>query len=242
MKRKSLAAIGLVAVILLACAWVAARLAPHPPRLPDMGLFHRSKVDGAGHMRGVVQVDLMRTILAGRPGKGGGASPRVPSQDHPLLGVSAPRFVRPDADGATWDLGRQLADGPVVLVLHLGFTCVACVTHLVELDAAGPRFRERDARVVALGADPPDPDRGRARAAVGLRFPTLDDPGHSVALAYGAWAPTPGGVPDEGEPSHATFLIGRDGRVRWAHVGDRPFRDVDALLAELDAIEPPPPR
>jgi peroxiredoxin len=36
--------------------------------------------------------------------------------------------------------------------------------------------------------------------------------------------------------SHGTFLIDRDGRVRWQDVGGQPFMDHDRLLAELEQM------
>ncbi len=114
------------------------------------------------------------------------AGHRVPSQDHRLLGRPAPALVLEGRLGQ--DLGparRELADGPVVVVFYLGSTCVACVTHLVELDVAMPRFRERGARVLAVSGDAPEfslrtdaqvrwfsdpaPERSRPRGLHGLR-------------------------------------------------------------------------
>ena len=76
--------------------------------------------------------------------------------------------------------------------------------------------------------------RERLRRYGGFQIPLLSDPDHSVALSYGVWKPVPGGDPDDGEPLHGTFVIDRGGAVRWANIGDRPFGDIDALLAELD--------
>ncbi len=89
------------------------------------------------------------------------AAHRAASRPHPLLGRPAPPVVLADAGGTTRDLRRQLADGPVVVVFYLGSTCMACVTHLVELDAALPRFRERRATVWAVSADTPEISRRR---------------------------------------------------------------------------------
>ncbi len=45
--------------------------------------------------------------------------------------------------GKTWNLGEEVSNGPVVVVFYLGSTCMACVTHLVELDVAMSRFDKR---------------------------------------------------------------------------------------------------
>ncbi len=239
--RTWIIASGLIAVIVLSLTWAGITIDGQRPRRPVAGSFHRSKVNTTGHTRGIVQVDLMRKILADRAlsaapasGPDDPAGHRVPSQAHPLLGRPAPPFVLRDADGQTRDLRDQLAGGPVVVVFYLGASCMACVSHLVELDAALPRFRERGAVVWAVSADEPEVSRRRAGRFGELAIPSLSDPDHSVATAYGAWKPISGGSTDDGEALHGTFLIDRDGTIRWAYLGDRPFDNIEALLAELD--------
>ncbi len=67
-----------------------------------------------------------------------------------------------------------------------------------------------------------------------FQIPLLSDSDHAVALSYGVWKPFPGGTRDDGEALHGTFIVDREGTVRWVHAGDRPFADVDALLEALD--------
>ncbi len=73
-----------------------------------------------------------------------------------MLGRPAPALVLKDARGKTWNLAGASPSGPVVVVFYLGSTCMACVTHLVELDVAMPRFRERGTRVLAISGDAPE--------------------------------------------------------------------------------------
>jgi len=235
-------ATGLVALLVVAAAGAALILSRQRPPRPVAGLVHRSKVDAWGHSRGIVQVDLMRRILAGNsrraPLPSTFARPlahRVASQAHPLLGHPAPALVLRDVRGETWNLASAVSNGPVVVVFHLGFTCMACVTHLVELDIAAPRFRARQARVLAVSGDAPEFAQERIRNFGSIQLPLLSDPNHTVSLAYGVWKPIPGGDPGDGDALHATFIVDRDGLVCWAYVGDRPFKDIEVLLAELDS-------
>ena len=180
--RKRIIAAGLIAVIVLSAAWAGITIDGQRPRRPVAGSFHRSKVDAAGHTRGIVQVDLMRRIMADRarsapPAPGRAIPPdSVPSQAHPLLGRPAPPSCcrTPTARPAT--CATRSPDGPVVVVFYLGSTCMACVTHLVELDAALPRFRERGA---ACGPSAPTrPSSRAARRRFGeLAIPSLERPG-----------------------------------------------------------------
>jgi mycoredoxin-dependent peroxiredoxin len=226
--KTMLAALALIAVVVASVAWTSWKLFADRPVRPVAGSFHRSKVDGSGHTRGIVQVDLMRQIMEGKTRSTSPTIRRIPTQEHPLLGRRAPALVLEDSQGKTWDLGEEVSNGPVVVVFTLGSTCVACVTHMVELDAATSRFRERKARVLAVSGDSPEFSTGRARKFGGFRIPLLSDPDHSASMAFGVWKPVPG------EALHGTFIVDREGLVRWAHVGDRPFNDVEALLAELD--------
>ena len=232
----------LLAIIAIAAGWAGWKLNRQRASRPLAGSFHRSKVDGSGHSRGIVQVDLMRQIMAARTDSAAAAvaaerhtDRRVLSQNHPLLGQPAPALELKDIEGTTWNLRRELMAGPVVVVFYLGVTCVACMTHLTELDVAMSRFQKCGGRVLTVSDDAPEFSRERTSRYGGFHFPLLSDHDHAVALAYGVWNVGPQGNADAAMALHGTFIIDRDGVVRWVHVGDRPFADVDALLIELES-------
>ena len=247
--KRLIYASALIAVIALSVLWAGIRLHGQRAARPVPGLMSRSKVDRAGHTRGIVQVDLMRQIMAGRARTGPSAAEpgkpdlhRVPSQAHPLLGRAAPALVLEDAETKTRDLQAAATEGPVVIVFYLGSTCVACMTHLVEMEAAMPRFQARSAQVWAVSADRPELSRERMRRFGSFQIPLLSDSNHAVSSAFGVWKPVPGGNPDDGEALHGMFIVARGGSVRWAYIGDRPFTDIDALLAELNGPTVLPPQ
>jgi len=236
----------LIAIVILSATVAGSRLRSRPPAMALPGLFQRSKVDALGHTRGIVQVDLMRQIMADKAratppalGPEGKDPHQVSSQDHPLLGRMAPALVLNDVRGNTCNLSTEVSSGPVVVVFYLGATCMACVTHLTELDVAMPRFRERGARVWAVSDDAPEFSLERIRNYGGFQFPLLSDPHHTASLAYGVWNAAAGGEKDGGQALHGTFIVDRAGLVSWAHVGDRPFTDIEALLSELDRLKNP---
>lgn len=245
MMNKSVSVSALIAVIALSAARTGWMVYRQRPVYPVAGALHRTTVDPTvdrgGHSRGIVQVNLMRQIIADRaravpaePGDGDGHC--VSSQPHPRLGRLAPPFELKDSRGRTWKAREPIASEPTILVFYLGQTCMACVTHLVELDGAIARFRDRGARVLAISADPPEVSCKRLDRFGDFEVPLLSDPDHTTARAYGAWKPLPGGDREDGEPLHGTFVIDRDGRVRWAHVGERPFTDKETLVAEVDRL------
>jgi peroxiredoxin len=243
--------LALIAVVVLSLAWSGLKLYQQSPARPPSGLLHRttvdSKVDGGGHTRGQVQVDLMRQIMADRlravpeaVEQLDHARQRVPSQSHPLLGRSAPPFELRDSRGKTWNSQDVVASKPVILVFYLGQTCMACVTHLVKLESAISRFSDRGAQVLAISTDSPESSRQRLDRFSDFRVPLLSDIDHTTALAYGAWLRFPGTGEEDGEPLHGTFIVDRNGLVQWVYVGNRPFGDVEALLDELDRCNTPP--
>jgi peroxiredoxin len=236
---KLVSALALIAVIALSAAYAAVRLLGQRPTLPVPGLIHRSKVDDSGHTRGIVQVDLMRQIMASQKGSSvPGLEPGVlvKSQDHPLLDSPAPPLALRDASGKTWKLDEEVSRGPVVVVFYLGSSCMACMTHLVELEQAMPSFRDRGARVLAVSDDTPETSRERGRKFGELELPLLSDTGHAASFAYGVWTPLPGADKLAGRELHGTFIIDGRGLIRWAHLGDRPFTNIEALLAEVDRV------
>jgi peroxiredoxin len=149
----------------------------------------------------------------------------VPTQAHPLLGKNAPDFELQDPSGKPHTLRTFVERGPVVLVFYYGYYCNHCVGQLFALDKDLPLFHELEAEVVALSPDAPADTRQRFRRYGAFQFPVLSDPQNEVARRYGVF--------QEGNLNHATFVIDREGVVRWAQFGDEPFTNDRALLLEL---------
>jgi peroxiredoxin len=200
----------------------------------------------AGHRRGVVQIDLMRQIMSDNargtpsvcPVECGDVAAPVRSQDHPLLGHVAPDFSLLDSYGHPWQLSEQLSNGPVVAVFYLGSTCTACVTHLVELDTQLERFQTAGAQIVAISDEANEITRKQFERFGELTFPVLADVTHAVAFAYSARKP--GSEQTDDEALHGAFVVGKDGKVRWAWVGNQPFTDINTLLWEVERSDDSP--
>jgi peroxiredoxin len=73
-------------------------------------------------------------------------------------------------------------------------------------------FRRRGARVVAVVVDPPDRNAQVVRE-LGLDFPVLSDPDLAVIDRFGLRHA--GGIPGADIARPATFVLDRDGVVRW---------------------------
>ena len=243
--KKRIQVTALIGVIALSTGWAGWKIRTNRSQRPiPAGLIERSKVDSSGHTRGIVQVDLMRQIMAeqvrsARPAvvRGKETGQHVPSQDHPLLGRPAPVLILKDVRGKTWNLGEAVRDGPVVIVFYLGATCMACVSHLTEMDVAISEFRARGARVWAVSGDTPEFSLERIRRYGDFQIPLLSDGDRAASSAFGVWKEAPTGGTDNWEAQHGTFIVDRDGLVHWAYVSNRPFTDIDALLTELDGLQ-----
>jgi peroxiredoxin len=163
------------------------------------------------------------------------ASSLAQTMEHPLFGHAAPAFELAEPTGRRLSLKDLTARGPVVVVFYYGYWCNHCVAQLFAINQDIARFRELGAEVVAISGDPPETTRERFRQYGTFAFPVLSDAGNRVARAYGVAKPAVSS--DQDDLLHGTFVISRDGIVRWVNVGDTPFTDNRTLLHELAAVE-----
>jgi peroxiredoxin len=159
----------------------------------------------------------------------------VKSQPHPLLGQKAPDFELIDHLHRTWRLSERLSHGPVVLIFYFGYHCNHCVGQLFAVQDDIAKFTELGVEVVAISADPPELTWDRFAKYGEFAFPVLTDPKNGVAAKYGVFIPASGIGPSV--LKHGTFVIGRDGRIVWAHCGNDPFTGNVTLLHELARSE-----
>ena len=155
----------------------------------------------------------------------------VPTQPHPLLNKLAPDFTLKDVDGNDVALSSLTARGPVVVVFYLGYWCDHCVSQLFGLQEDGQYFDELGSTVVAISNDPTELTRQRYKEYGAFRYPVLSDPDRTVAQKYGVYtAPSDGRKEWE---AHGTFVVGRDGIVKGAATGKKPFTHNPTLLEAI---------
>ena len=162
--------------------------------------------------------------------------------DHALgLGANAPTFTLPDARGGEVALEHLLANGPVVLVFYRGAWCPYCNLQLAAFQSALADIEAAGATLVAVSPQTPDQSLTLAEQRA-LEFPVLSDSGNRVAREYGlVYASSQvntetlrelgveladfNGDDTNTLPAAATFVIGQDGRIRFASVsGDYRWR------------------
>jgi cytochrome c biogenesis protein CcmG/thiol:disulfide interchange protein DsbE len=137
-----------------------------------------------------------------------------------LIGRPAPRFDLPGLSGGS---GIDLAGlrGQVVVVNFFASWCAECRVEHDDLAAAWARYRDQG--VVFVGIPFQDqPAASRAFATqIGMDWPVLSDPDSSTALRFGVY-----GVPE-------TFLIGRDGTLRYRYAGPVDYGSLTDRIAGL---------
>ncbi|MFJ1461311.1 peroxiredoxin-like family protein [Nocardia sp. N2S4-5] len=162
-------------------------------------------------------------------------------------GALAPDFTLTDQRGAPFHLAAALRTGPVIVSFYRGGWCPYCNVQLHTLQQALPEFRTHGARLVAISPDQPDDSLSTAERHA-LEFDVLSDPDNRVARAYGLLFTVPENVrdiyrtagadltaTDAKLPIPATYVVGTDHRIRYAHVdGDyRQRAETADLLAAL---------
>ncbi|MBO0873396.1 MAG: AhpC/TSA family protein [Pseudonocardia sp.] len=170
------------------------------------------------------------------------------------VGARAPGFTLPSATGREVTLDALLAEGPVVLTFYRGAWCPYCNLALHALQEHVESITERGARLVAVSPQVPDESLSLTEKH-GLAFDVLSDIGSDVAKQYGIafdLSDELGALYDtlgfdlrrvnaghaRTLPLPATYVIDRDGTVRWAFVEtDYALRaEPSDILAALDAL------
>ncbi|AYN41554.1 peroxiredoxin [Streptomyces dangxiongensis] len=148
------------------------------------------------------------------------------------VGDKAPDFELKDNHGRTVRLSEFHGEKNVVLLFYpFAFTGV-CTGELCELRDNLPRFSDRDTTLLAVSNDSIHTLRVFAEQE-GFEYPLLSDfwPHGEVSRAYGVLDE------DKGCAVRGTFIIDKEGIVRWTVVNGLPdARDLGEYVKALDAL------
>jgi cytochrome c biogenesis protein CcmG/thiol:disulfide interchange protein DsbE len=123
----------------------------------------------------------------------------------PLLGRPATPFSLTLFDGGRFQLAEH--GDRVVVVNFWASWCIPCREEAPVLEAAWQAYRDRGVVVVGVNVQDSEPAARVFIETFGLTFPNGPDPGGRIAIDYGVY-----GIPE-------TFVIGRDGRIGYKHIG-----------------------
>ncbi|MEU6282188.1 peroxiredoxin [Streptomyces sp. NPDC047028] len=148
------------------------------------------------------------------------------------VGDKAPDFELKDNHGRTVRLSDFRGDKNVVVLFYpFAFTGV-CTGELCELRDNLPKFADRDTQLLAVSNDSIHTLRVFAEQE-GLEYPLLSDfwPHGNVSRAYGVFDE------DKGCAVRGTFIIDKEGVVRWTVVNGLPdARDLGEYVKALDTL------
>ncbi|MER5543072.1 peroxiredoxin [Streptomyces sp. CG4] len=148
------------------------------------------------------------------------------------VGDKAPDFELKDNHGRTVKLSDLHGDKNVVLLFYpFSFTGV-CTGELCELRDHLPKFVNDDTQLLAVSNDSIHTLRVFAEQE-GLEYPLLSDfwPHGNVSRAYGVFDE------DKGCAVRGTFIIDKEGVVRWTVVNGLPdARDLNEYVKALDTL------
>ncbi|MEW2284490.1 peroxiredoxin [Streptomyces sp. NPDC047841] len=148
------------------------------------------------------------------------------------VGDKAPDFELKDNHGRTVKLSDFRGEKNVVLLFYpFAFTGV-CTGELCELRDNLPRFEDRDTQLLAVSNDSIHTLRVFAEQE-SLEYPLLSDfwPHGNVSRAYGVFDE------DKGCAVRGTFVIDKEGVVRWTVVNGLPdARDLNDYVKALDTL------
>ena len=156
----------------------------------------------------------------------GGAAPG------PLVGQPAPDFELRDQHGTPVRLSSFRGQRNVVLVFYPFAFTPTCTGEICAIQDAGRDLANDHVQVLAISCDPTPALRVFAEQQ-GVTYPLLSDfwPHGAVSRAYGVF------LEERGMATRGTFVINRDGVVRWSVLntpGDaRSTQDYAQALAQL---------
>ncbi|MGH7386141.1 MAG: TlpA family protein disulfide reductase [Candidatus Rokuibacteriota bacterium] len=135
----------------------------------------------------------------------------------PLLAKPAPTFSLTLFDGTV--LRLEDLRGKVVFLNFWASWCPPCRAEARLLEAAWRGRRGQGVVFVGINIQDKEEAARRFLEEFDVTYPNGMDPGSKIAIDYGVW-----GLPE-------TFIIDREGRVTYKHVGGI---EVDTVVAKLD--------
>lgn len=158
------------------------------------------------------------------------------------VNTPAPDFELPDQDGHVVRLS-DLRGTPLLLIFVRGDWCPGCHMMLRTYERNRARFLEKGVHVVGIGPDNIEVNRDMV-ARIGVGYKMLSDDAQEVSGRYGVVYNNPMLELNvdyaQGIPLPASFLVDRDGIVRYVSRPDRvgEFLDPELIFGVLEQLPP----
>ena len=149
------------------------------------------------------------------------------------VGESAPMFKAKDANGREINLKQLLKKGPVVLYFYRGQWCPFCNKQLSQLQDSLQQLTAKGAQVMVVSPEIQE-NIGKTVAKTKASFPIVHDQNFAIMKAYrtaftvqpdivtkykgfGVDLLVANGADAAVLPVPATYIIGKDGKIKYAH-------------------------
>ena len=151
------------------------------------------------------------------------------------VGDKAPAFTLKSSDFEDVSLTDYSGKNVVILFFPLAFSG-NCTIEMCQVRDDAARYNELDAQVLALSVDSPFA-LAKFKAENQLNFPVLSDFNKEVSVAYDAYYEE-FALGLKGVSKRATFIVGKDGNVKYAEVLESPknlpnFEAIKQTLSDL---------
>jgi thiol-disulfide isomerase/thioredoxin len=138
--------------------------------------------------------------------------------------------LAPEISNGMWinsePLTLKALQGRVVLIDFWTFACYNCRNTLPSLKKWDAHYRDKGLTIIGVHTPELDFERDIAQlrrevAGLGIKYPVVTDQDYSTWKAYGveAW-PT-------------VFLLDKQGRIRWTHVGEGYYDETEDVIRKL---------
>lgn len=153
----------------------------------------------------------------------------------PAVGKKAPAFTLPASPGGKLKLSEFAGEKNVILYFYPRDNTPGCTQEACDFRDNFARLHAADTVVLGVSTDSIGSHQKFAEK-FSLPFPLLSDEDHAVAEKYGVWVEKKNYGKTYMGLQRATFLIGKDGKIKaaWPNVKVKGHVDeVAAKLAEL---------
>ncbi|MCD2513069.1 peroxiredoxin [Comamonas endophytica] len=150
-------------------------------------------------------------------------------------GDAAPTFTTQAAVAGkpfAFNLQAALQKGPVVLYFFPKAFTQGCTLEAHAFAEATPRFKALGAQVVGMSHDDIDTLQRFSEEACRDQFAVASDPQARTIQAYDAAA-----AANPQRADRISYVIGQDGRIKFAHVGADPVEHVGKTMAAVEQLQ-----
>ncbi len=121
------------------------------------------------------------------------------------VGMTAPDFVLPDANGHYYKLSSYKGKSPVVVYFYPKAETPGCTKEACGIRDTWNNFKKNKIQVLGISVDPKK-DIKKFIKDYRLNFPLLSDAGQKVSKEYGVFN-------DKGYDNRITFVVDKNGRI-----------------------------